>query len=190
VATGASYVCGWIRETRVAVEAASRSQTEEDLARASLESLLQLDGVIARVEDEQGSSGPLLLVLDQEAHERSQLLGGYLVGVLRRTEALHVHGGNPALADEIELRNELVGPSCDDGLAGRVAGGMVVETTLGAALRVAAIPHAHVYGIHRRFASGQRMVSEQPPQSLSVDTSAIQRGVEATPATTMRHLEA
>jgi hypothetical protein len=190
VATGASDVCGWIRETRVAVEAPTRSQTDEDLARASLESLLQLDGVIARVEDEQRSSGPLLLILDQEAHERSQLLGGYLVGVLRRTEALHVHGGNPALADEVELRDELVGPSCDDGLPGRVAGGMVVETSLGAALRVAAIPHAHVYGIYRRFASGERMASEQPPQSLSADTSAIQCSVEAAPAATMRHLQA
>jgi hypothetical protein len=188
VATGAPDVCWWLREARVAVEAASRSQTDEDLASASLESLLQLDGVIARVEDKQGSSGPILLVLDQEAHERSQLLGGYLVGVLRRREALHVHGGNPTLADEIELRNELVRPACDDGLPGRVAGWMVVETSLGAALRVAAIPHAHVYGVHRRFASGERMASEQPPQSLSVDTSAIQRSVEATPATTMRHL--
>jgi hypothetical protein len=34
------------------------------------------------------------------------------------------------------------------------------------------------------------MAGEQAPQGLGVDTSAIQRGVEAAPATTVRRLEA
>jgi hypothetical protein len=69
---------------------------------------------------------------------------------------------------------------------------MVVETTLGAAFRVAAIPHAHVYGIDGRLlvGAGERMAGEQPPQSLSVDPSLAERGIKATPATTMRSLEA
>jgi hypothetical protein len=45
-------VCGRIREARIAVEAAPRSQTDEDLARASLEPSLDLDRVVASIEDE------------------------------------------------------------------------------------------------------------------------------------------
>jgi hypothetical protein len=71
---------------------------------------------------------------------------------------------------------------------------MVVETSLGAALGVAAIPHAHVHGVDGgvdgRFASGKRMAGEQPPQSPDVDPPAAQRLVEAAPATAMRSLQA
>src|SRR5215210_27597 len=67
---------------------------------------------------------------------------------------------------------------------------MVVETTLGAAFCVAAIPNAHVYGIDRRLLLGKRMAGEQPPQSLGVDPSLAERGIKATPTTTMRGLEA
>ena len=45
-----------VAEARVAVEAAPRSQTDEDLARTPLQPLLHLDGIVARIEDEQGSS--------------------------------------------------------------------------------------------------------------------------------------
>src|SRR5829696_2815521 len=57
VATRASDVLRRVAQARVAVEAATRSQTEEDLARASLQPLLHLDGIVARIEDEQGGSG-------------------------------------------------------------------------------------------------------------------------------------
>jgi hypothetical protein len=67
---------------------------------------------------------------------------------------------------------------------------MVVETTLGAAFRVAAIPHANVYGIDRRLLLGKRMAGEQPLQSFGVDPSLAERGIKATPATTMPGLEA
>src|SRR5918995_1096298 len=101
--------------------AQARSQTDKDLARTSLEPLLQLHRIVARVEDEQ-RSGPLLLrflVLMREAHKRSHLLGGHLVGVLPRVEALYVYGGGPTLADEVELCNELVSPSGHDRLSRR-----------------------------------------------------------------------
>jgi hypothetical protein len=69
---------------------------------------------------------------------------------------------------------------------------MVVETTLGAAFRVAAIPHAHVYGVDRRLlvGPGERMAGEESAQSLGVDPSFAERGIKATPAATMRGLEA
>jgi hypothetical protein len=66
---------------------------------------------------------------------------------------------------------------------------MVVEAALGATLCiVAAIPHAHVYGVYGRFASSKRMVSEQPPQGFVVDSSTAERVVEAAPATAVRRL--
>jgi hypothetical protein len=115
-------VCGRASEARISVEATPGAQTDEDLARTSLEPLLELHRIVSSVEDEQ-RSGPLLLfvVLSQEAHKRFDLFGGHLVGVLGRAEALHVHGGNPALANEIELCDELVGPTRHNGLPSRVA---------------------------------------------------------------------
>jgi hypothetical protein len=134
--------------------------------------LLQLHRIVARVEDEQ-RSGPLLrfLVLMREAHKRSHLLGGHLVGVLPRVEALYVYGCGPTLAHEVELGDELVGPPRYDRLSRRVAGRMVVEAALRTTLCVAAIPHANVYGVDGGFASSKRKASEQPPQSVSVDPS-------------------
>jgi hypothetical protein len=40
---------------------------------------------------------------------------------------------------------------------------MVVETTLGAAFRVATIPHANVYGVDGRIALSKRMAGEESP---------------------------
>ena len=68
---------------------------------------------------------------------------------------------------------------------------MVVVGALGARLGVASGPHANVHGIDGRAASsGDWMAGEELPQGLGVDSSAIQRGVEAAPATTVRRLEA
>jgi hypothetical protein len=85
VATRASDGCGRIREARVTVETAPRPQTDEDLARASLEPSLQLDRVVARVEDEQGNN-PFFKPTQQSL----DLLGGDYVGVLGWPEALYV----------------------------------------------------------------------------------------------------
>jgi hypothetical protein len=186
-------VCGWASEARISVEATPRPQADEDLACTSLEPLLELHRIIASVEDEQ-RSGPLLLflVLMREAHKCFDLLSSHLVGVLRRTQALHVHEGNPALANEIELCDELVGPTRHDRLPRWVARRMVVEAALRTTLCVAAIPHASVHGIdgRGRFTSGKRMVSEQPPQSMGVDSSMAERVVETAPPTAMRRLQA
>src|SRR5215204_1349912 len=113
---------GRTSEARIGEEAATSPQTDEDLTRSSLQSLLHLAGIVSSVEDEQRTGSLLLLLSSQEAHKRFHLLGGHLIGVLRRAEALYVHGGNPALADEIELCDELVGPARYDGLPGGVAG--------------------------------------------------------------------
>src|SRR5919202_3604713 len=88
MAAWASGGGGRASEARIGVEATPRSQTDEDLARTPLQSLLHLDGIVARVEDEQGSD-PLLR---RPAQERVHLLGGPLVGVLRGAEALPLDG--------------------------------------------------------------------------------------------------
>jgi hypothetical protein len=159
VATRASYVCGRIREARVAVEAPPRSQADEDLARTPFEPSLDLDRVVARVEDEQGDWPYFPQPIQQSLH----LPASNLVSILCGADALYVHGSAPTLAHEVQLCDELVGPARDDGLTRGVSGRMVVETTLGAALGVAAIPHANVYGVDGCFALSKRMAGEKPP---------------------------
>ena len=158
MATRASDGCGRIREARVAVEAAPRPQTDEDLARTSLEPSLQLDRVVAPVEDEQGNNPSF-----KPTQQSLDLLGGEHVGVSGVSEALHVHGGGPALAGEAQLCDELVGPACDDGLPRRVARRMVVVAALGTRLGVAAIPHARVHGVdgHLPLSASERMAAQE-----------------------------
>jgi len=68
---------------------------------------------------------------------------------------------------------------------------MVVVSPLGTALSIAAIPHAHVHGIDgRRSAPGERMADEQLAQGFGVDPSSPEPSIEASPAATMRSLEA
>jgi hypothetical protein len=65
---------------------------------------------------------------------------------------------------------------------------MVVETTLGTALGVAAIPHAHVHGVHRSLGLREWVMSEQSSYGLGIDSSTAERVVEAAPATAVRRL--
>src|SRR5215208_4070612 len=58
MATRPSGASRWACEARITVEATSCPQTDEDLARASLKPLLQLDGIVASVEDEKGNTIP------------------------------------------------------------------------------------------------------------------------------------
>jgi hypothetical protein len=110
VATWPASVCGWASEARISVEATPSSGRGSGtyIPRAPAgASQDRREGV----EDEQRSDPLLLfLALMREAHKCFDLLSSHLVGVLRRTEALHVHRGNPALTNEIELCDELVGP--------------------------------------------------------------------------------
>src|SRR5215211_147910 len=189
VAARTSDVRGRVAETGVAVEAASRPQPHEYLARAPFESSLQFDGVVARVKDEQ-RYGPHFPEPPQQSPD---LLSGERVRLPIRPETLHVNGSGPALAHETKLCDELVGPAGDDGLACGVPRRVVVVAALGARLGVAPGPDARVHSEDERFiraARGERMAGEELAQGLGVDPSAIQRGVEAAPAATVRGLEA
>jgi hypothetical protein len=146
-------VFGRVAQARVAVEAAPGAQADEDLAGAPLQSLLHLDGIVARIEDEQrGSVSPTRR--KGPPQEIPHLLCGDRVGVLGGSEAPHVHRSGPALAHEAQLCNELEGPPGDDGLTGGVPRRMVVVSSLGAALRIAAVPHARVHGVDGRLPLG------------------------------------
>ena len=70
---------------------------------------------------------------------------------------------------------------------------MVVESALGAALGVAAAPHALVHGVDRGSASllGEERVSrEQSAHGSLVDPSPVQRRVETAPAAAVHRLQA
>ena len=116
VSTRSTDVRGRFGEARVAVEATPGAQADENLARtAPLQALLQLHRVVARVEDEHGSSG--LPFLGRPTEQRLHLPSGDLVGVPRRVNTRDVHGSRPALANEVELGDELVSPTRHYGLA-------------------------------------------------------------------------
>jgi hypothetical protein len=69
---------------------------------------------------------------------------------------------------------------------------VVVETALGAALSIAAGPHAYVHGVDGLLVlcPDGRVASEQVAQGLGVYSPMLQSGVEAAPSATMRGLEA
>jgi hypothetical protein len=175
VAAQPSRFGGRTGEARIAVEAASCPQTDKYLARAPLKSLLHLDGIVTRVEDEQGEG----LSPPESTQQDLNLLGGDHIGILFSSDALHVHGSSPTLAGEAQLCDELVGPSGHDRLACRVARRVVVVPSLGATLRVASGPHTRVHGVDWRFASGERMAGEQLSEGFVVDPSPPECGVEA-----------
>lgn len=183
-----SGVGGRTTEARIAVEATPRTQADEELAYGTLQSLLELDGVVSGVKDEQGDA-PRAIVHSGSYEQPLELSTGDL---LVRMDASHIHGGSPTLADEAELGDELVGPPRHDGLPGGVAGGMIIVVALGAGLRIGPGPYAHVHGIYGMLvlACGEWISVEQLPRGLGVDPPPVQRGVKAAPATTMRCCEA
>ena len=91
-----------IREARVAVEAPPGAQTAEDLAGTPLEPLLQLHGIVTRVEDEKRGGNSFFEPTQQSLH----LLCGDHVGVLGGSEAFCVHGSSPTLAGECAMNWE------------------------------------------------------------------------------------
>jgi hypothetical protein len=90
----------------------------------------------------------------------------------------------------IELCDELVSPSGDDGLPRRVLGRMVIVSASWAAFGVATRPDAHVHGVYRSLGSSERVMSEQSFEGLGIEPSVAKRVVEAAPATAMRRLQA
>jgi hypothetical protein len=69
---------------------------------------------------------------------------------------------------------------------------VVIVASLGAALGVAARPHAHIDGVDGCFFAslGERMAGEQPSESFSVDPPSNQCSIKASPAAAVRWLEA
>src|SRR3712207_625313 len=90
---------------------------------------------------------------------------GYYVGVLGGSDALHIYGGGPTLADDVQPGDELVAPPGDDGLTGGVAVRTGIAAALGTPFGVATIPHARVHGVDGRFpfGAGERMTDQELP---------------------------
>ena len=103
-------------------------------------------------------------------------------------DAPRLYRGDPAVADEVEPYDELVGPTGNDRLADRVKREMSIVSMQRAALGVAARPHANFYGVHRWYLASERIVTELHTQRLGVDMSPAQRGVEAASTATVHRL--
>src|SRR5829696_7480222 len=96
-----------------------------------------------------------------------------------------IHRRYPGVAREADLGNELVGPTRDDGLSGRVAAGMIVISSLGVRLRIAAGPRSDVHRVDGRtilVVASHRVAGQEIPHGVLVDPSLAQGGVEAAPA--------
>jgi hypothetical protein len=145
----------------------------------------ELDGVVARIEEEPGQ--PALSW--QVGKEGRDLLGGEHIGILLRAQPPYAQGRCPALAGETELRNPRIRPAGDDGLAGGMARGMVVDGPFGAGLGVAARPDTHIDSIDR-FAAGQGVADEQLLQAAGAELPNRQGVLEAAPAAPMLRLHA
>jgi site-specific DNA recombinase len=130
---------------RVGVEAAVGAQSHQDRRGRLGEVQGELSGVIAGVEHKQrdGPTG------GQAPEQRADLAGGGLVGVVQGVQPLGIHRGGPGVAGEAELADPLEGPAGNDRLARRVAGGVVVQATLGTAFGVAARPGGDIHRIDR-----------------------------------------
>jgi len=149
---------------------------------------LHLDGIVASVEDEQGSG----VLPGQPPQQTAYLLGGEEVSILLRTHPPGIGGGDPGVAREAELGHELVCPPGDNRLTGGVAARMVVVSSAGTGLRIAARPGASVNRVDAGAARIVResLAAEQVPQLLFVDPPVSQGSVEATPPAVVCRREA
>ncbi len=93
---------------------------------------------------------------------------------------LDIERGGPAVPGEAELGQPLVRPAGDDGLAGRVARGMVVEATLRTGLGVIAHPDTAIDGVDR-LPIGQGVTHQQGAEGRHIDAASSKGGVETAP---------
>jgi len=104
-----------------------------------------MNRVVAGVEHEQGRD----VLFEEAADEILHLSGGHIVGILIRANPPGVGERHPGVAGKGQSRDELIGPTRDDGLPGGVAGGMVVVAASGTAFGIAAGPHRGVHRVNR-----------------------------------------
>jgi hypothetical protein len=104
---------GGTSEARIGIEATPSSQTDEDLARALLEPLLQLHGIVEEASKTNWERSVLFRAGPAKPSPawRPPRWCPWRAGCAPR------RGAGPTLADEVELCDELVGPSGHDRLA-------------------------------------------------------------------------
>ena len=88
---------------------------------------------------------------------------------------------DPAIADEAELGQPLIGPTGDNRLARGVARRVVVQPALWTGLGVAPWPDTDVDRVDRTTV-GQRLPAHQSKEPVGVDSATGERSVDAPPA--------
>jgi hypothetical protein len=117
------------------------------------------------------------------------LLDGDLIRLVGRQNALDIERSRPAVPAEAELGQPLVRPARDDRLAGRVAGGVVVEATPRTGLSVVARPHAAIHGVNR-LAIGQGLARQQRTERRLIEPTVDEGGIDAPPTAAVRRYKA
>jgi hypothetical protein len=84
----------------IGVEGAVGVQPHQKVRALTLQAALQLDGIVARVEDEQGRGTPARRAARRALQQVLRLLQRHVVGVLLRTDAPGVHGRHPRISLE------------------------------------------------------------------------------------------
>src|SRR5215212_1278295 len=101
----------------------------------------------------------------------------------------HIERSGPAIPGEAELGKPLVRPAGNDGLASRVARGMVVKAPFRTGLGVAAWPDAQVDRVDRLVVGGG-MLSQRRAQGIDIEATRGQRILDTTPPAAMGCLQA
>jgi site-specific DNA recombinase len=170
---------------RVRGEAPAAAQPHEEGSAGLPQFLGEVERVVAGVEDEQRYRG----VGRQVGDEVGDLLNSHGVGGGAGMDAAHIERSGPTVAGQAQLRQPLISPTCDNGLAGGVARGVVGEAAVGAGLGIAARPDADIDGVDRVVACA-RLAHQQGAEAGHVDLAVSQRCIEAAPAAAVHAFQA
>jgi hypothetical protein len=130
----------------VRMEDTGRSDPHQHLGPGVPQPMAKGDAVIPGVEDEERHLG----VIGQQVDQAPNLFDGGSSSVHGWADAQRVQWRGPAVRRPVQLADPLIGPPGHDGLSGRVLGGRVVESPLGAALGVASVPARGIDSEHQR----------------------------------------
>lgn len=126
----------------IGVEAASCTQSHQQIDRQIAQRQAELNGVVAGVEREDGRSGEHACLVQPGAN----LLSGYDVDVFPWNDSAHAQGRGPTRTVPRHLHDPGIVPPGHNGLTMGMSRGVVIVAPIGAGFRITPWPHAGVNG--------------------------------------------